>query len=257
MRLVVLLMLPLFALVLTHQTPNRNVEKPASQNRTSDESNCPQQTFVIDRSNCKPDSQQTPPQEQAAKPEAFDWRASVNAWSTLVIAIFTAITAWLLHNQIRTVRGHERPWILVTSADRTMVDNDRRLAAHWTIKNFGKSPAFIITIKGTVDIVGNPKTGISEPVQYGALYGGSDEHVLAPGQESGTLVAAMNEPLGDRFGDLVVEDAKLFIVFYGIVEYRDIFKCKHQSRFSYTYSFQGRKQGFFFKAGPPKMNDYT
>jgi hypothetical protein len=133
------------------------------------------------------------------------------------------------------------------------------LAATFSFKNFGKTPAFIDEVLAGVDVIANPRTEPTNP-DYAAPYAFVDDTVIAPQQESGPVEVVLSRlQTEDEWHALT--RGQLFFVLYGIIKYSDTFgdngrgKC-HHSKFCYYYSF-GRRDGFYFLAGPSSNNEYT
>jgi hypothetical protein len=164
----------------------------------------------------------------------------------------------------------ERPWLLMTDADRTTEPTKNPesgvvtelLAVWWKFKNFGKTPAFIDSIAGSLIVVENLED-MAEIPDYSRPYAYSSDPVIAPNQRSATITFVIESTPNvhpDRFSDLV--HGKAFLVLYGVIRYFDAFddgKTKpHESRFCYFYNFTRRGgDGFIFTCGSSGYNKYT
>ncbi|MGH9642624.1 MAG: hypothetical protein ACRD3Q_09365 [Terriglobales bacterium] len=158
----------------------------------------------------------------------------------------------------------ERPWLLLAEAGRTSADDNKDgvrrvyMAAAWKFKNWGATPAFINDISGGLYVLDNIANLPKEP-NYGPLYAGVDEPVLAPGQVSDYYKFRTREPGGsDEFYQL--QNGEKVMVFYGKIDYVDrIGGDKHVSAFAYRFTFPGRERpgGFHFVVGGEAYNRYT
>ncbi len=160
----------------------------------------------------------------------------------------------------------ERPWLLVTTADRWAEHFNRNspqeqtMAAVWRFKNFGKTPAFILEISGTLEIVKNASSDLPPEPVYGKPYRILDEvSVLAPSQESQPIGIAMSHPYtSEEWRNCV--NGTLLLILYCRIKYTGVFKDRqpHETRFCNQYVFAGaHDSGFTRLCGPAAYNLYT
>src|SRR5208283_5583196 len=98
-----------------HQAPSlKNDESPRQQN------GC--QTVVLQESfNGVPSEEKHQPQTQNAPGNPHNWIDRVNAFSTLVIAVFTVLLFFAVKWQTGTTRDTERAWVIATPVDNAPV----------------------------------------------------------------------------------------------------------------------------------------
>ena len=124
--------------------------------------------------------------------------------------------------------------------------------------NFGQGPAVITKI--IVDATVLKKTDIPKPRDFSACRDSYiTQEVVAP---NGSIVAA-NHFVGSFIAGRQFEAIKsgdLILIFYGRVEYRDVFDNSFLTEFFYTFNpprvdgFPPRKTGAFFKDADPERN---
>lgn len=164
-----------------------------------------------------------------------------------------------IKKQVGAMVTSDRPWLLVTAAERSSVTipEGDYMAAVWKFKNFGKTPAFIKRVIGGVDIVGNFQTDLMPIAEFTEPYAGADERILAPNQHTGDIKFKMARIMpNDEFHALTKSEK--FLLLYGQIEYSDTFdgNLLHISRFCYRYTF-GQRDGFYFECGGAEYNKYT
>jgi hypothetical protein len=213
----------------------------------------------------------TPPSEKpdqttanAPAPDPNNWIEYVNAWSTLIIAVFTAFLFGGIVVQIRTSRAIERAWVMAEiqpdpekpSKERLQVfegsgasgDSTAAMNAVLSCSNAGKTPAWIEETIAKFEMVKSlPQT---------------------PNFKSAQSIHRSTIPLGMAEGGAVPHAQKIqwtpiaeghqhtdeMAVIYGQVTYRDIFRKKHRTTFGYKIRPHGRLERL---EGYPEYNKGT
>ena len=190
-----------------------------------------------------------------------NWLETAYFISGPVIGLLTFVTAIAVMKQIGSQRKADRPWIMLSEIDQG-ADWDERSKqmmqmAHWRIKNYGKTPAFIESVTGHVslarDIAGVKRLQFKAPVRF------AFEPVIAPGQQSNLVYIEADEftPI-EIMQNLGIPKPEYRIVAAGKIIYRDSFKKKRSSTFCYAYVFGPPEiAGFIEICGPDSYNEYT
>lgn len=223
-----------------------------------------------------------PPENDADQNQANGGNSSrkvgdINAASTVVIAFFTALTFGVFLYQIKVAHDAERAWIVVSDIHKPdhleWIDMQPAIypkeTFSWTIKNTGRTPARILSVRLRFRFVQNlnqlsprpdygsgkcilvtriPTEGAilpqNEPTMISTYFEGADGEASAPTQDQIDAV---------RLGTA-------FLIAYGSVSYRDIFKRKHETRFSHVYHVRMPTaqhvpiEGWFSAGGPESYN---
>lgn len=193
-----------------------------------------------------------------ADPPKNRWVELINAGSTLVIAFFAMVTAWLAWIQIRTLKGVERPWAVA------WVDHEAfKLAVEQglseipivvTCKNFGRTPVWI-------ESTGiRTWTGLEEEFKppWDVRWTQRSETVLAPNSPD-SFMQQVSIISRQDYVEMTAGVRAGFV--YGIVIYRDAADDSHITRFCYRYRFVGIAGGQpiegFYAEGPNGYNKHT
>jgi hypothetical protein len=132
----------------------------------------------------------------------------------------------------------ERPWLLVTDKGHQFkfVGGKNVPVGHFQVKNYGKSPAWIVEIGGTLETLNNLTDLAAEPVYKDTA---KDEYravVLIPSamdaEAQYTYSFAHTSPSADYGWQRVVQTGDAIWCIYGFVRYTDIFEKTHETRFS-------------------------
>jgi len=178
--------------------------------------------------------------------------------------ILTRTAVKAAQNSSDALKTIERPWVLLTKADRFGQSgkapdgtHENRYGAQLRYKNFGKTPALIEKISGGAMILqsldGKFTPTYKEPHAY------ADELVCAPGAESDDIIFMAGVLSDDEWNKLT--EGESFLVLFGEIKYSDTFggdKSNHVTRFCYRYTFKNAvESGFYFLFGSKEHNIYT
>jgi hypothetical protein len=139
----------------------------------------------------------------------------------------------------RTLRNLERPWVLVRMEPVEMAISDLELLDHpaqqmslkYTIRNYGRSPAWVTKHWSGVKILPLP-SDISENPLYLPIERSVDielSEFYEPGKRRGNTIPI---PYSLIF-KLIKRSAFLYI--YGCIVYRDVWGDSHETHFSFFY----------------------
>jgi hypothetical protein len=187
-------------------------------------------------------------------------------WTLIVssaTAILSLIAAFIVWQQVKGLRGAERPWLLPVFADYQWEDSGRNgppidvpLCVIWRMKNYGRTPAKITKVEGGAVFV-ETLSEIRKDAPYGKAVFFAEEPILPPGEETTPMKFTVERILS--LEELqAFSDNKMFLVLFGRIKYQSVFGKKHISRFCYGYQ-QGHPDisGFHIKCGDKSMNHYT
>jgi hypothetical protein len=155
----------------------------------------------------------------------------------------------------------ERPWLLVTRINYIVLpksqpsgENQNTSLMHVTVKNFGKSPAWLTNHGGTFTTVPKDKDLPREPVYRTLEPLETWGFVLTPGEEKTYLEIPHDTKtmVNDEFTDALEGRLKWFV--FGFINYRDSFEHVRETRFCYILS---RSHQFIASDAPPKYNQHT
>ena len=222
-------------------------------------------------------------QDASQKPESrnpHNWVDWLTGISTAVIALFTIVSVAVFWNQIRTARFSERAWLLVEYVGKSPHLEWQLMNAHinpttavsWKIKNYGRTPARIRCAKLRFHFINtlnelphSPDYGDGQCADLvkiptdGTMFGPNEETPLAvqfkgPGGKPSTPTDVQMAAVRSNSG---------FLMAYGIVEYDDVFKKDHETRFCHIYktkmpaSEHDGIRGWFSPGGPESYNRAT
>jgi hypothetical protein len=163
------------------------------------------------------------------------WANSVNAWSTLIVAVFTALLFIGVVVQIRTSRAIERAWVVVeikhedrelttTTVIGDVIDETTSIPLTCISLNGGRTPAWVIEKRIGFEIFENaeavPKT---PPLERAGVFDDIPHAVYA---KEHSVKADMPVAQG-RLNETNVG------VIYGAIRYRDIFNKIRTTTFGY------------------------
>jgi hypothetical protein len=191
------------------------------------------------------------------------WVEFVNAFSTLVVAIFTALLFIGVIAQIRTSKSIERAWVMAEIRHDSDKWADRKphvlegsgtegestaIYAVLVCANAGKTPAWIEETVAKFEMV---KSLPNKPNFKSAKY--IERSTIPLGMAEGGALPHTQEipwvPVAE--GHQRVDE---MAVIYGRVTYRDIFGKKHRTTFGYKIRPRGRLERL---EGHPKYNHST
>lgn len=181
--------------------------------------------------------------------DAPDWTNRVNAFSTLIIAIFTVLLFAGLVVQISTSRAIERAWVMVEIQPDPEKPSDGRLQVFESSGTDGDSTAAINAVLNCSN-AGKTPAWIQETIAKFEMVKSLPE---TPNFESAQSVQRSTIPLGMAEGGTVPHSQKIrwtpiakghqktdeMAVIYGRVAYRDIFGRRRTT----TFGFKIRPHG--------------
>jgi hypothetical protein len=277
MRLSLILLFAGLAL-LPQQQPNSTVKRNNPQNTTTGET-APQPPVVISNTvNCEPTKEAKQAETSKAPAVANDWRGTVNAWSTLIIAVFTAITVIVLRSQINTTHNLVRPgavvkrWdgpdALITTLDIVPSSEGNYVSFVYEFENRGRTPARITD--------GKMYFTISEKLPAEPYFGEvskdtrpeeipPDGRFMPPVTENDPPLVLRQIYRGPNSFLLTLDEkqriknGELFYCCYACLWYTDIFSRKHETRVCYVWHSPDNLDPFngFRLAGPDAYNRHT
>jgi hypothetical protein len=250
----------------TSKTQTQKPEKPDSGCQAP----LVQQTF-----NCEPANQ--PRESVAANPadHPHDWIDKVNAFSTLVIALFTILLFLGVIWQVNTSRDTERAWVIATPTDNAPVvgfipGGESNLERHLegankqnvfgcSFKTTGSSPARLVEtairyckVDSLQDIPSEPDFGDRTPL---------NDLPLVPGDSLGFIQLLEPSPTLTRIEWVRITRQEAFLYAFGILVYQDAYGRLHETRFGFVYHFPKgddmRWKGFHREGLPVAYNHAT
>jgi hypothetical protein len=183
---------------------------------------------------------------------AHDWIDELNAFSTLVIALFTVALFGSVVYQVRDFRTRERSWMMVEvpNASPLIQQDGIELKYRFMVetKNFGETPATIVDVECSAAVLKSTDNLTEEP-SYRSNPEGTP-YPLAP--KAGNRIIL--EIDGDGWNDIGKGTRRFYL--FGRIIYRDIFKKRHETRFCYRW-YAPRTDGIkllarFVDEGPPE-----
>lgn len=218
--------------------------------------------------NCPPSKEES--RKETAQPS--DLSPSKGLDYTKIAAIFTAIAAFAVSVQVWAIFRSERAWLLVSAVIPHNIQEVRGnavrfgLACKWTIKNYGKTPAFITKVGGRLHKVGSFDELPPNPVIDGIsdLFQPTDNFPyglsIGPGETIERYTFSTDKGPATPEDHQAIWDEKVIWIAYGIVEYRLVFNRivfkgkKRETRFCYTW-MGGRDNESFLRSTKPR--NYT
>ena len=128
----------------------------------------------------------------------------------------------------------ERPWLLVVDQgfEREYVDGQLRLQAYFQVKNFGKSPAWIVEMGGTFEPVSDLANLSPEPSYRHTATDENRTIVIVPISMDEKSQQTFRIPHSDPSADIQLNSTQRNVVcVYGFVKYKDIFARTLETRF--------------------------
>jgi hypothetical protein len=162
---------------------------------------------------------------ESTKP-VHGWIDFLNAISTAVVAAFTIVLALVGIYQFCATRTAERAWVVPVLPDPQAKNLGQDAVIRWHVENRGRTPAWVTSLGSAAKII---KAGDELPKEPPYTMAGpftKEGTVLPPeGKASrGVTIPAANI-------DAVEKGDQYLLYIFGIVEYRDIFGSKHETRY--------------------------
>jgi len=119
-----------------------------------------------------------------------------------------------------------RAWITIKGAELIEIKENKPITAKVVFINSGKSPALDTTIHSNINIYYNP---IPDPLPYGNSKGPVAHNVLGPDNTFGNIITKKEDLASQELQGILDDKASIYV--YGVIEYRDIFKFKRQTKY--------------------------
>jgi hypothetical protein len=205
---------------------------------------------------------------------SHDWVERLNAFSTLIIALFTVLLCVGVFYQVITARGSERAWVVLTEFKAPehfkwlqIPESLTEIRAQLIFKNEGHTPALLRNMYARFHIVDNVKELAAIPFYISK---GMEQHpaiprygrILVPRETLDTTLGYDGDDDGTTLREKLqpIIDGTRTIVLYGIVTYTDAFDRSHESRFCYVWNAKrdrNQMPGGFRLGGPAEYNKAT
>lgn len=174
---------------------------------------------------------QTYPDDTRRAPakQAHDAIDRLNAFSTAVVGAFTVVLAIFTYRQYRATRTAERAWIVQQAPGPPTRNPDGDYEIRWELQNRGRTAAWVTSLGATGTIV-QAGQNLPENPQYTMAGPFPPEGtVLSP---EGKVLRGLTIPLDQM---TAVEQGTHTLYVVGMVEYRDVFGSKHETRSCYRF----------------------
>jgi hypothetical protein len=159
-----------------------------------------------------------------------------------IAASYAGITYLQWHDANRSFLQDERAWLKGRSiGDVPQLDASKPYSMPFTITNIGKTSARDVVIEADVEVVAresDPSFEFTEPhahVSTGIMYPGDSADIVAETFDKSSH-SAPTRSLGQADYDLL-SSGKAYLVFFGRVTYKDIFRRSHWTQFCGWKSF--------------------
>jgi hypothetical protein len=193
--------------------------------------------------------------ERAGDP-AHDWIDWLNAFSTLVMAVFTILVAVFIGRQVRTTRSIERAWMTGSPRFKNFEgppEPGQGLLYACSLKNVGRTPARILETALAVRKADSLAVIPVEPRYVGPEQLSINRPVIAPNDSFMITAAAASFTPEDY---VALKNRKLVLYAYGYVKYTDVFGRYRETRFCHYYRIPGiqeaQGEGFQLCVEAPK-----
>jgi hypothetical protein len=178
---------------------------------------------------------------------------STDVLMVLLTASYVTVSTFLLiavRKQVEIAISGERAWLFEHDAPQYQAPDTRRLASCYIgFKNFGKSPAWIVSVAGSFQWIDDPQQLARMPV-YGAINWG--DIIPVPQDEAHNFVVS------NRIGNERSANARLAV--FVSIEYRDRFNLSTRlkpRRLKYCFISTDGGLSRWSKSGPDEYNKYT
>ncbi|MGA8215600.1 MAG: hypothetical protein WB799_18525 [Candidatus Sulfotelmatobacter sp.] len=231
------------------QQPEESAKRTSTHREEKDKST-PTPQIVVIQANQEPASHQEnqQPKTENATKHPHDWIDRLNAFSTLVIALFTIGMVIVIGIQIREYRIRERAWVTFLLPEKAVVQKTKggqpdgyRIVG--CIKNIGNTPATIVR-KFHFKSVLEPGEDFQATPPYLDTKESQTEYLMIPGAIEPAIVEIEEHE--------VLNLHQLRIHVLGQVVYRDVFGKPHETRYCLRYYPQptADRQPGFYPEGP-------
>jgi hypothetical protein len=201
----------------------------------------------------------------------------INANSTAIIAVFTALTFFVFLYQIKISHDAERAWLVIEDYTKpehlewreVRPDIYPKEVFSWKIKNTGRTPGRILDIRLRFHCIQDLKQ-LPAKANYGngkctMLITIPTDGAIIPQNETAEISTYFEGPDGEPSAPTqqqmnAVRAGNAFLVSCGSIRYKDAFQRRHETRFCYVYHLNmptqanGYIEGWFSPGGPTEYN---
>jgi hypothetical protein len=173
--------------------------------------------------------------EDISKPakQAHDAIDLLNALSTAVVSAFTVVLAIVAYRQYAATRIAERAWVVSQAPDPPPTNPEGDVAIRWVVENRGRTPAWVTSLGSAARII-KARDELPENPPYTMAGPFTREGTVLPPKAKAsrgvTIPAAKMAAVEHGY-----EGKEYALYVFGIVEYRDIFGSKHETRYCYRF----------------------
>lgn len=165
---------------------------------------------------------------ETSKP-LHNWVDILNAISTAVVGAFTIVLALIGVRQLLAARAAERAWVVVLPPGPPIRNPDGNSEIRWELGNKGRTAAWVTSLGSAGKSVQADEKLPEEPPYTMAGPFPSQGAVLAP---NGRILRGLTIPFEHMNR---VEQGQRILYVFGRVEYRDVFRVKHETRYCYRF----------------------
>ncbi len=267
MRLAITILFTSLTLTQISPPPNRSQQQPAPSKQESAQQT-PAQSVVTESQNQnrtaeKKDGPASQPQQGSPKPPW--WDVTWSTWALVGVGFFgTWAAVWTLvtiQGQTKALMDADHALILILWENLIHVNPENPgVLSHcfrWHFKNSGKSPTFIQKISSRFIVIKSLEDLPRKPVYLPPREVSYEMEPLLPDKTFGALYAPVesNLPYEQLEADVIGKKCLLFA--YGFVQYLDIYRRRHETRFGILYDRSPGRLDHWRLAGPPAYNRYT
>jgi hypothetical protein len=202
----------------------RQKKMPPSAVPKSAKSKSDKPTFQYNQ-NYSGDASKPSARPDVAKP-VHDWVDFLNAISTSVVGAFTIVLAIVGIFQFFATRTAERAWIVPVLPDPPSKNLGQDAVIRWHVENRGRTPAWVTSLGSAAKII---KAGDELPKEPSYTMAGPFTKVGTVLPPEGKASRGVTIPAANM--DAVEKGDQYLLYIFGIVEYRDIFGSKHETRY--------------------------
>ncbi len=233
-----------------HSKPAQNTSKDAAKADTKSQSG-PPAVVVEQNPHPKVAEQERKPQESNGAAHPHNWVEWLNAFSTSIIAVFTALLFYGVMHQVRTARDTERAWVIphpMGDIIPTNVGRPTRLT--FLMKNVGHTPAYVIEQDGRATTLEANEFLSSRPYYL--------DKVLS--KHSYPLIPKYQIPLHYEISEaemIRINNQTVTLWVCGVIYYTDVYRRAHVTRYCFRYYPPGEPVPGFMIEGPEGYNYVT
>jgi hypothetical protein len=186
----------------------------------------------------------------------------IDSYLTAVIALFTGLTFLIYRGQLSALKTSERAWMVSNSISEFPVYSSlgkqptgQTFPARFEQTNRGRTPAWITAMGSRINLLPKGKTLPPEPTYDWATPFPPEGTVLPP---NANIPQGVDITLADLSN---VDNGAVTFYFYGVVQYRDVFRKKHETKYCYVFKPQSSATDpsprDFYIGGPANYNKAT